>query len=122
MKVMMGVMAMALLAVAAGRAEAAPRKPSPRVSGVINLNSATASQLDLLPGVGDKQAKAIVAYRQKQPFARPEEVVKVKGFGKKKFDRLKPHLTVSGATTLAVAPGLPSAEPATPQGRPSARR
>jgi len=31
-----------------------------------------------------------------------EELVRVKGFGKKRFDRLKPFLTLSGDTTLKV--------------------
>lgn len=83
--------------------EAASRKKTPvKISGVLNLNQATVSQLDLLPGVGEKAAKRIIAHREKTPFKRPEELVKVKGFGKKKFDKLKPYLTVSGPTTLAV--------------------
>jgi competence protein ComEA len=75
------------------------------VTGFVNLNTATAGQLDQLPGVGEKAAKRILEFRQKKPFARIEELVKVKGFGKKKFDRLKPHLAVSGPTTLALAKG-----------------
>jgi len=73
-----------------------------KVSGTLNLATATPAQLDQLPGVGEKAAKAIVDYRAKTPFNRVEELVKVKGFGKKRFDRLKPHLTLTGATTLKV--------------------
>lgn len=84
-------------------AHAAPRKSSSKVmSGVLNLNTATAGQLDQLPGVGQKAAERIIAYRAKTPFTRAEELVKVKGFGKKKLEKLKAHLTVSGPTTLKV--------------------
>ena len=94
------------LSLAAGAAEAAAKKQAPKViTGVINLNTASAAQLDQLPGVGPKAAERIVAYRQKTPFSRPEELVRVKGFGKKKLDKLKPHLAVSGPTTLKVMSG-----------------
>ena len=73
-----------------------------KVSGTLNLATATAAQLDQLPGVGEKAAKAIVDYRGKRPFTRVEELVRVKGFGKKRFDRLRPFLTLSGDNTLKV--------------------
>ncbi len=87
---------------AAGSAEAAGNRRGPKVqvTGVLNLNQASLAQLDLLPGVGAAAAKKIAAYREKTPFKRIEELVKVKGFGKKKFEKLKPYLTVSGPTTL----------------------
>jgi competence protein ComEA len=121
--------AMTMVAVAAvlflglNNAEAAPRKPAKQVSGTINLNQATAQQLDMLPGVGAKAAARILEHRRKTPFTRPEEIVQVKGFGKKKYDKLKPHLTVSGPTTLKQLP--PSEAPAEQgQGRaaPAAKR
>jgi hypothetical protein len=56
---------------------------------------------DYLLGRNEPFAR-IIAYRQKTPFQRAEELVKVKGFGKKKFDKLKPFLAVSGATSLKV--------------------
>jgi competence protein ComEA len=69
-------------------------------SGVVNLNQATEEQLDQLPGVGLKAAQRILAQREKRPFQRLEELVKVKGFGKKKLEKLKPFLTLTGPTTL----------------------
>lgn len=67
----------------------------------ININQASAEQLAFLPRVGAKAAQKIVDYRKaKGPFARPEDLMEVKGFGEKKFEQLKPYLAVSGATTL----------------------
>lgn len=112
----------AVLSLGLTSAEAAPRKPGKQVTGMINLNQASAAQLDLLPGVGVKAAARIIEHRKKTPFTRPEELVQVKGFGKKKFDKLKPHLAVAGPTTLRQVPA--SATPATEQGRaaPAAKR
>ena len=104
-------MVMVVVGVLLGGGEAlagkAKRGSAVQVSGVINLNTATAQQLDQLPGVGEKAARRILEYRQKTPFTRVEELVKVKGFGKKKFEKLKPHLAVAGPTTLKVTKGLP---------------
>lgn len=94
----------------ADEAEAAKRASKKEVTGVINLNQASPQQLDLLPGVGEKAAKRIVEHRVKTPFGRPEELVRVKGFGKKKYERLKAYLRVSGATTLAEVKGGASSD------------
>ncbi|MBI3181310.1 MAG: helix-hairpin-helix domain-containing protein [Myxococcales bacterium] len=88
------------LILGAGGVAEAGKKKAVKLSGVVNLNTATAKQLDLLPGVGEKTAKQIIAYREKTPFKRPEELVKVKGFGKKRYEKLKPYLSVTGASTL----------------------
>lgn len=70
--------------------------------GKVNLNTATVEQLELLPGVGKKAAELIVAHRGKHRFGRIQELVRVRGFGRKKFLRLEPHLTVEGVTDLRV--------------------
>lgn len=93
-------------------AEAAKSKS---VTGVLNLNQATAAQLEMLPGVGSKTAQAILAFRQKTKFTRPEDLVQVKGFGKKKFEKLKAHLTVTGASTLSEGGPAPQARSAPPR-------
>lgn len=113
------VLVMGLLVVGfTGEAQAAARKKSTKaVEGVANLNTATVSQLDLLPGVGEKAAKRIVEYRTKTAFVRTEDLVKVKGFGKKKFEKLKPHLSVSGPTTLKAAKARPELGNSVAQGR-----
>jgi competence protein ComEA len=67
----------------------------------VNINQASAEQLAYLPRVGAKAAQKVVDYRKtKGPFTRPEDLMEVKGFGEKKFEQLRPYLTVSGPTTL----------------------
>lgn len=56
---------------------------------LVSLNSATAAQLEELPGVGPVMAERIIAGR---PFHRVEDVLQVSGVGEKTFARLAPHL------------------------------
>lgn len=71
-----------------------------RMTGVVNLNTADLEQLQLLPGVGEKRAAAILELRKsKGSFKQIEELVEVKGVGDAMLERLRPHLAVSGKTT-----------------------
>ena len=74
-----------------------------QLEGQLNLNTATAQQLTLLPGVGPSTASKIVAYRERHPFRRLAHIMRIKGIGKKTFARLRPFLTLEGETTLRVA-------------------
>ena len=94
--------AMVLGLVVLGRGVAQAGKSHTQYSGVVNLNEGSKEQLDQLPGVGAKAAERIIAQRQQHPFQRIEELVRVKGFGKKKFQKLQPFLTITGPTTLKV--------------------
>lgn len=67
------------------------------LAGPVNLNTATAAQLDALPGVGKSTAQRIVDYRQKNgSFKKIEELMNVKGVGEKSFLKLKPLIAVGG--------------------------
>lgn len=99
------VAVVSLLAASEAAADTARRGPpkartTVELTGVINLNTATEAQLGLLPGVGASKARAIVALRSKKKFTSTDQVMKVKGIGKKTYRKLKPHLAVSGQTTL----------------------
>ena len=64
--------------------------------GKVNINTATAAELDAgVPGVGPVLAQRIVDYRtQHGPFRAIEDLMKVEGIGQKKFDSLKDSVTV----------------------------
>lgn len=64
-------------------------------SGLVNINSATAEELDALPGVGPSTAQAIIEDREANgPFAAVEDLVRVSGIGEKKFEKLKASICV----------------------------
>ena len=99
---LLGAAVLGLVLLGPGAAGAANAKARTQYTGVVNLNEATVAQLDLLPGVGAKAAQRIITWREKRAFKRVEELVRVKGFGKKQFLKLKPYLTLQGPTTLKV--------------------
>jgi competence protein ComEA len=69
-----------------------PAKPAAPVAPV-NLNTATVDQLLALPGIGPSKAAAIVETRQKiGGFKKLEDLMKVKGIGRKTFHKLEPML------------------------------
>jgi competence protein ComEA len=71
------------------------------LSGKLNLNTATLTELTLLPGIGEARAEAILAQRKAKPFSKKEEILLIKGVGDKLFAKMQPYLAVDGATTLA---------------------
>src|SRR5262245_58603163 len=79
----------------------APRAGKKTVTGKLNLNTATADQLQLLPGVGPAKAERVVAWRGKfGGFKRVADLRKVKGFGYKSLKKLELYLDIKGETTL----------------------
>jgi competence protein ComEA len=61
----------------------------------ININSASANELETLPGVGPGLAERIIEHRQKYgPFRRPEHLLIVRGIGDKRFRALQDLITV----------------------------
>lgn len=67
---------------------------------VVNLNTASQSELESVKGLGPAKAKAIIAHREKQgAFKSVDELDKVKGFGKATVNKLRPELTVGSSTS-----------------------
>ncbi|NOX16857.1 MAG: helix-hairpin-helix domain-containing protein [Chlorobi bacterium] len=61
----------------------------------INLNTADLSAFEALPGIGEKTAQRIINYRSTHGnFSSIEDIMKVKGIGKKKFERIKMYLII----------------------------
>lgn len=89
--------------------------PALAADGKVNVNTASAQQLALLPHVGPSVAERIVEHRTKNgQFKSIEDLALVKGIGAKTLAQLKPYVSVSGETTLAAkvksakAPAAPS--------------
>ena len=75
----------------------------------VNINTASPSELEALPGIGPAKAKAIVDYRQQHgAFKSVEELKNVKGIGEGIFSKLKAEATVTPA------PANPKAKNAVP--------
>lgn len=75
----------------------------------VNINTATQPELETVKGIGPGKAKAIIDFRSKNgPFKSVDDLKGVKGFGEKTLVKLKPDLTVSGASE---APAPAAAKP-----------
>ena len=88
-----------LLAASAEAAPAAeprtPRRPANAGPVRMNVNTASGTLLQRLPGIGPKMAERIIEYRTAHgDFARPRDVIRVKGIGPKTFEKLAPYLFV----------------------------
>ena len=81
-------------------------------AGVVNINTATAEELERLPGVGPSRATAIVALRDRRgKFQKVQELMRVRGIGRATLRRLAPMLALEGQTTLAARPKRASPKP-----------
>src|SRR5215471_6334325 len=99
------------------------------LDGVVNLNTAVPEMLELRPGIGPAKVHVILWYRQRHPFRTVDELVRIKGIGRKMVRRLRAHLAVSGPTTayavrrpisFELPPPPPPAQPARKPGASSA--
>ena len=82
-------------------AAAMAAEPAGAPTGVVNINSADATQLALLPRIGEKAAQRIIEYRTEHgPFKKATDLMQVKGVGAKTFEGLSAWIAVEGKTTL----------------------
>ncbi len=89
--------AVLMLALAAGSAR--PLEAQAVVGATaaqVNLNTATATELERLPGVGPAMVTRILEYRQKNGgFKKIEELMNIQGIGEKRFLELRPQIVVT---------------------------
>ena len=89
---------LSLVSTPAAAQSKAPSSKAADTATVVNLNTATPAQIATLPGIGEKAAKLIVEYRDKNGgFKKIEELMNVKGIGEKSFLKLKALVTVGDA-------------------------
>jgi competence protein ComEA len=70
--------------------------PAEKAGPTVNINTATSSELEGLPGVGPKLAQRIIDYREKNGgFKKLEDLMNVQGIGEKNFLKLKSKLSVT---------------------------
>ena len=70
--------------------------PAPAPGGLININTASQSELESLPGIGPVLAQRIIEYRQSHgPFSNAEEIMDVSGIGPGIFKKIKDLITVN---------------------------
>jgi len=75
---------------------------NPDPSRQIDLNQATASDLEALPGIGPKLAQRVIEHRTVLGhFTKVEDLRQVKGIGRKKFDRLRSHVLVTNTRSIS---------------------
>lgn len=84
-----------------GNADESPKGGDEPAARVVNINTADASQLALLPRVGPALSQRILDFRKENgEFEAPEELILVRGIGEKTFELLEPYVVVKGKTTL----------------------
>lgn len=71
-----------------------------KTTGVANINTATMTQLEMLPGIGASKAQSIMEQRQQKPFAKKEDLLLVKGIGEALLAKIAPHVAVQGENTI----------------------
>ena len=75
-------------------------KDAPNLVGTVNVNTATVEELQLLPGIGEARAAAVVALRKKRGgFKSVDELVEVRGIGDTAMEKLRPFVRIQGKTT-----------------------
>jgi competence protein ComEA len=92
---------------------------APLANAALNLNTATKDELVALSGIGPAKAQAILDYRTEHGgFKSVDELKDVKGIGARRFEKLKPELTVA---PVAVKTAAREAKPASSAGKPEAK-
>lgn len=79
-------------------AETTSKEPSPeslQEITSININTASVEELSILDGIGESLAAEIISYREQSGgFKKPEDIMKVKGIGKGKFEKIRNKIKV----------------------------
>ncbi len=76
--------------------------PSHALEGRLNINTATAKQLQELPFIGHNKARSLIKYRnQHGPFRSLDDLQNTKAIGRSTYEAIKPYLTISSPSNLS---------------------
>ena len=68
----------------------------------VDLNTASATELETIPGIGPAMAQRILDWRREHgPFVRVEDLLNVRGIGTKTLDKLRPYIRIGDETLRA---------------------
>ncbi len=82
--------------------------PAVAAEGVVNINTADAAALSLLPGVGPSTAGRIVEFRTENgKFEAAADLMLVRGIGERSFERMRSYVAIEGDTTLTEKVRIP---------------
>ncbi len=95
----------AILALSAFAAKNPPTHP-------IDINLASAKELEELPGVGPTTAKAIIQFRTKTGrFHRVEDLLAIRGISETKLAKMRPYITVGAPPQKSLVPAKKATPP-----------
>jgi competence ComEA-like helix-hairpin-helix protein len=97
---------------------ATTKKPPPKP---VNINAATSEELQQVPGIGPATAEKILQMRKSYgSFKSVDDLLAIKGIGKKRLDKMRKYLTVgkTAAPSKAPPPKTQSKQPDTPTEQP----
>jgi competence protein ComEA len=88
------VVAVALACASGGLAHAAAGTAPKDRPDPVDINSASASDLEKVPGIGPSLSKRIIEFREKNgPYSSVEDLLKIQGIGEKSLARFRDYLT-----------------------------
>lgn len=90
------LVALTIALVFGGSVASSDRAAGQVASQPVEINSATAEQLETIPGIGPATAARIIAFRKEHgPFRRVEDLIKVRGIGETTFQKIRRHIRVA---------------------------
>jgi comEA protein len=91
------------------RIDATTKKPPLKP---ININTASSEELQQVPGIGPATAEKILQMRKSYgPFKSVDDLLAIKGLGRKRLDKMRKYLTVGKSSASA----KPATKPASPE-------